>query len=67
MEGILTGFAGPHFSFPQKGFDCCSWKCGDGGHKMKASVMVCICSAQGVALVEGVALLEWVCHCRHGL
>jgi hypothetical protein len=26
-------------------------------------VMVCICSSQRVALLEGVALLEQVCHC----
>ena len=31
------------------------------------SVMVCICSAQGVALLEGVSLLEKVCHCGCGL
>jgi hypothetical protein len=30
-------------------------------------VMVCVCSAQGVALLGGVALLEWVCHCGCGL
>ena len=30
-------------------------------------VMVCICLAQGVALVEGVALLEEVCHSGDGL
>jgi hypothetical protein len=30
-------------------------------------VMVCLCSAQGVALLEGVALFEKVCHCGHGL
>lgn len=29
-------------------------------------VAVCICSAQGMALLEGVALLEYVCHCGHG-
>ncbi len=29
--------------------------------------MVCICSAQGVALLEGVTLLEEVCHCGGGL
>jgi hypothetical protein len=32
----------------------------------KARVMVHICSAQGVALLGGVALLEEVCHCGHG-
>ena len=31
------------------------------------NVMVCICSAQGVVLLGGVALLELVCHCGHGL
>ena len=30
-------------------------------------VMVYICLAQKVALLEGAALLEWVCHCGHGL
>ena len=30
-------------------------------------VIVCICSSQGVALLESVALLEEVCHCRDGL
>ena len=25
-----------------------------------------ICSAQGVALLQGVTLWEWVCHCGHG-
>jgi len=30
-------------------------------------VMVCICSFQGVSLLEGVALLEEVCHCGGGL
>jgi len=29
--------------------------------------MVCICLAQGMALSEGVALLEEVCHCGMGL
>ena len=35
--------------------------------------MVCICLAQGVIIRRcgpvgvGVALLEWVCHCGHGL
>jgi hypothetical protein len=27
--------------------------------------MVCVCLAQGVALFGGVALLEYVCHCRY--
>jgi hypothetical protein len=27
-------------------------------------MMVCICSAQGVALLGGVALLEKMCHCE---
>lgn len=31
------------------------------------SVMVCICVAPGVALLEDVALLEEVCHCGDGL
>ena len=31
------------------------------------NVMVCILLAQGVAGLEGVALLEQVCHCGHGL
>jgi hypothetical protein len=31
------------------------------------NVMVCICSAQGVALLEGVALLGYVCHYGCGL
>ena len=31
------------------------------------TVVVCICSAQGVALLRGVALLEWVCHSGDGL
>jgi hypothetical protein len=31
------------------------------------NVMICICLAQGVALLGGVALLEWVCHCGQGL
>jgi hypothetical protein len=30
---------------------------------MEWNVMVCICLAQGVAVLGGVALLEWVCHC----
>jgi hypothetical protein len=30
-------------------------------------VMVCIYSAQGVVLLEGVALLEEMCHCGRGL
>jgi hypothetical protein len=30
-------------------------------------VMVYICSAKGVARLEGVALLEQVCHCGCGL
>ena len=34
---------------------------------MEWNVMVCICLAQGVAVLGGVALLEWVCHCGHGL
>lgn len=29
--------------------------------------MACICLAPGVALIEGVALLEEVCHCEGGL
>jgi len=38
-----------------------------------SSVMVCICSAQGVALLEGMtlysrySLLEYKCHCGRGL
>jgi hypothetical protein len=32
----------------------------------KASVMVCIYLAQGVALLGGLALLEKVCHCGCG-
>jgi len=31
------------------------------------AVMICICLAQGVALLEGVALMEEVCHCGVGL
>ena len=31
------------------------------------TMMVCICSAQGVAPLGGVALLEEVCHCGCGL
>jgi len=31
------------------------------------NVMVYICMAQGVALLEGVTLLEEVCHCEGGL
>jgi hypothetical protein len=38
---------------------------------LRAFVMVCTCPAHGEALLEavgiGVALLEEVCHCRHGL
>ena len=34
---------------------------------MEWNVMVSICSSQGVALLEGVALLDEVCHCRGGL
>ena len=30
-------------------------------------MMVCVCLAQGVALLGGVALLELVCHCGRGL
>ena len=30
-------------------------------------VMVCTCLAQEVALLRGVALLEWVCHSENGL
>jgi hypothetical protein len=30
-------------------------------------VMICISLAQGVALLEGVVLLEYVCHCGRGL
>jgi hypothetical protein len=38
------------------------------GSKTKtAVVMVCMCSARGMALLGGVALLEWVCHCGRGL
>jgi hypothetical protein len=29
--------------------------------------MVCICLAQGVELLGGMALLEKVCHCEGGL
>ena len=31
------------------------------------AVMACTCSAQGVALLESVVLLEQVCHCGCGL
>jgi hypothetical protein len=31
------------------------------------AMMVCICLAQRVSLLEGVALLEKVCHCGYGL
>jgi len=31
------------------------------------NLMVCIYLAQGVALLEDRALLEYVCHCEHGL
>jgi hypothetical protein len=31
------------------------------------NVMVCICLTQGVALLEGMVLLEMVCHCGCGL
>ena len=33
---------------------------------LTGSVMVCISLDQGVAPSEGVALLEWVCHCGCG-
>jgi hypothetical protein len=31
------------------------------------AVKVCIYLAQGVALLGGIVLLEWVCHCACGL
>jgi hypothetical protein len=34
------------------------------GQEVFFAVMVCICLAQGVALLGSVALLEEVCHCR---
>jgi hypothetical protein len=37
------------------------------GQRDKLCVMVYICSAQGTALLRGVALLEYVCHCKDGL
>ena len=45
----------------------------EAAHCRSASMMVCICLAQGVALLKtglvgvGGALLEWVCHCGRGL
>jgi hypothetical protein len=30
-------------------------------------LIVCICLAQGMALLGGLVLLEWVCHCGCGL
>jgi len=37
------------------------------GEESMQGGMVCICLAQGVALFGGVAMLEQVCHCGHGL
>jgi hypothetical protein len=34
---------------------CSTWECGGGGYKIMSFVMVCICLAQGVALLGGVA------------
>ena len=31
------------------------------------NAMVCVCLVQGVALIGGVALLEYVYHCGYGL
>jgi hypothetical protein len=36
-------------------------------NRQRPGVMVCICLAQGVALLRGVVLLEELRHCRHGL
>jgi len=33
----------------------------------KSGVVVCMCLAQGMALLGGVALLEEACHCGHRL
>jgi hypothetical protein len=33
----------------------------------KWNIIVCICLAQEVALFGGIALMEYVCHCGHGL
>jgi hypothetical protein len=38
----------------------------EGRKRERERVMACICFAQGVALLEGVPFLEYVCYCACG-